>query len=284
VADGGEHGGLAVSDISVAFGGIAALDGVSMTVDPGEVVGVIGPNGAGKTTLFNVVCGFVRPSAGAISYRGRELKRHSPHDLASLGIARTLQGVGLWRGLSVAENVMAGAQAALRADFVSALLGLWRSSREETRLRRRTMDILGELRISEYADWHPQALPYAIQKRVALARALVSEPSLLLLDEPASGLSATEMEELRVLIRQLRERMGVLLVEHHMDLVMSTCDRLVVLNFGRVIASGSPEVVSADPEVTTAYLGEDVAKGHPGDKADAPSPNLEHGEEYRARG
>ena len=193
MADRGELGGLAVSNISVAFGGIAALDGVSMTVDPGEVVGVIGPNGAGKTTLFNVVCGFVRPSVGAISYRGRELKRHSPHDLAPWASPARSRVWGCGEA-SASPRTSWQAPKPLFGRLRLALLGLWRSSREETRLRRRTMDILGELRISEYADWHPQALPYAIQKRVALARALVSEPSLLLLDEPASGLSATEME------------------------------------------------------------------------------------------
>jgi len=256
--------GLAVEDVSVTFGGLAALDDVSMTVEPSEVVGVIGPNGAGKTTLFNVVCGFVRPTAGTITYKGHRLHRHHPHDLARLGMARTLQGVGLWRGLSVLENVMAGAHAGLRADFASALFGLWRSSREEAALRRRSLELLEELRIADYARWHPEALPYAIQKRVSLARALVSEPTLLLLDEPASGLSSAEMDELRDLIHGLRGRMGVLLVEHHMDLVMSTCDRLVVLNFGRVIAAGTPEQVQADPEVTTAYLGENVEVGASG--------------------
>jgi branched-chain amino acid transport system ATP-binding protein len=258
----GDERALTIEGVSVTFGGLAALDDVSMTVGPGEIVGVIGPNGAGKTTLFNVVCGFVRPAAGTISYGGHELHRHQPHDLARLGMARTLQSVGLWRGLTVTENVMTGGQAGQRADFFSALFGLWRSSRAETALRRRTMDLLEELRIAEYAQWHPHALPYAIQKRVALARALVAEPTLLLLDEPASGLSSAEMDELRELIRGIRARMSVLLVEHHMDLVMSTCDRLVVLNFGRVIAAGSPDEVRADPEVTTAYLGQAVESLH----------------------
>ena len=250
--------GLVIRNVHVTFGGLAALDNVSMTVEHGEVVGVIGPNGAGKTTLFNAVCGFVRPSSGVISYRGRELEGHRPHQLARLGIARTLQGVGLWQGLTVAENVMAGAQAGLRTDLGSALLGLWRSSREERALRARAMALLEQLHVAEFADWFPPTLSYAIQKKVALARALVGEPSLLLLDEPASGLSAAEMGELADLVRQLRNRMGVLLVEHHMDLVMGICDRLVVLNFGRVVAAGTPEVVRADPEVTTAYLGEEV--------------------------
>jgi branched-chain amino acid transport system ATP-binding protein len=250
--------GLVVSEVSVTFGGLAALDDVSMAVGPGEVVGVIGPNGAGKTTLFNAICGFVTPTTGTISYQGRPLRGHHPHHLARLGIARTLQGVGLWKGLTVAENVMAGAHARLRSDLFSALFGLWRSSREERHLRARSMELLEHLRIAEHAGSYPPTLSYAIQKRVALARALMSDPTLLLLDEPASGLSTAEMDELGALVRQLRDRMSVLLVEHHMDFVMSTCDRLVVLNFGRVIAAGTPEVVRADPEVTTAYLGEEV--------------------------
>lgn len=251
---------LVVKDLSVVFGGIAALDEVSLSVARGEVVGVIGPNGAGKTTLFNAVCGFVRPETGTISFDGRALRRHHPHDLAKLGIARTLQGVGLFKGLTVVENVVAGAQARTRAGFASALLGGWRSSREESALRKRALAILEDLGLAGDAERYPSVLPYGIQKRVALARALISDPHLLLLDEPASGLSENEMEELANLVGELRGRMGILLVEHHMDLVMSICERLVVLNFGRVIASGTPAQVRQVPEVTTAYLGEDVEK------------------------
>jgi branched-chain amino acid transport system ATP-binding protein len=254
-----EIGGLVATGITVSFGGLVALDDVSLSVDPGEIVGVIGPNGAGKTTLFNVICGFVRADSGTISYRGKQLRGHQPHDLAKSGITRTLQGVGLWRGMSVIENVMAGAQANARADFVSALFGLWRSSREESRIRRGALELLGELRIAEYADRLPLTLPYAIQKRTSLARALISDPTLVLLDEPASGLSEGELDELGKLIVSLRTKMGVLLVEHHMDLVMSVCSRIVVLNFGRVIAAGTPDEVQANPEVTTAYLGQEVS-------------------------
>ena len=256
-------GGLVVDEITVAFGGLTALDDVSLSVEPGEIVGVIGPNGAGKTTLFNVICGFVRPDSGTLTYRGSRLRGHQPHDLAKAGIARTLQGVGLWRGMTVVENVMAGAQATVRADFASALFGLWRSSREESRLRQRALDLLEELRIADFANRYPLTLPYAIQKRTSLARALICDPTLVLLDEPASGLSEGELEELGKLIVGLRSKMGVLLVEHHMDLVMSICDRLVVLNFGRVIAAGTRAEVQANPEVTTAYLGQDVSTVHP---------------------
>jgi branched-chain amino acid transport system ATP-binding protein len=223
------------------------------------VVGVIGPNGAGKTTLFNVICGFVRPNRGKLEFNGTVLRRHRAHDLSALGIARTIQGVGLWPGLTVLENVVAGATARARAGLTSSLLGLPKSSREESSLRDRAMAILEELRIAEYAGRSPGALPYAIQKRVALGRALVNEPSLLMLDEPASGLSEAEMDELGALVGRLRDRMSVLLVEHHMDLVMSICDRLVVLDFGQVIATGPPDEVKVNPAVTRAYLGEDVS-------------------------
>lgn len=262
---------LRVSELSVVFGGLAALDGVSLSVAKGEIVGVIGPNGAGKTTLFNVICGFVRPETGTITFRNKPLRHHQPHDLAKLGIARTLQGVGLFRGLTVVENVVAGAQRRVRAGIVSAVIGGWRSSREEMALRRRALAILEEMDLDEHADRFPAALPYGIQKRVALARALMSDPDLLLLDEPASGLSEHQMDDLGSMVRELRSRMGVLLVEHHMDLVMSTCDRIVVLNFGRVIAAGTPAEVQRDPEVTTAYLGEDVSAVHQnaGDDGDA---------------
>jgi branched-chain amino acid transport system ATP-binding protein len=249
---------MAVEEISIGFGGLLALDQVSMSVGAGEVVGVIGPNGAGKTTLFNVICGFVRADRGTITYDGKRLGRHRPHDLAKLGIARTLQGVGLCHGLTVHENVMLGAQPALRADIGSAFLGLWRSSREERRVADKAMTILEELGAAPYARQLPGALPYAIQKRTALARVLMAEPTLLLLDEPASGLSNDEMAELGQTIRELTATMSVLLVEHHMDLVMTVCDRLVVLNFGQVIAQGTPAAIRNDPLVAEAYLGDEV--------------------------
>jgi branched-chain amino acid transport system ATP-binding protein len=256
---------LVANEVSVGFGGLLALDEVSMAVGDDEVVGVIGPNGAGKTTLFNVICGFVHPDAGTITYRGTALRRHHPHDLARLGIARTLQGVGLCAGLTVHENVMLGAEPVLRSDLGSSFLGLWRSSREERRVGARAMEMLDELGAADYARRLPSALPYAMQKRTALARALMAEPRLLLLDEPASGLSESEMDALGTRIRDLTDRMSVLLVEHHMDLVMSVCDRIVVLNFGRVIAHGTPEVIRANPDVVSAYLGDVVQDQGAGD-------------------
>jgi branched-chain amino acid transport system ATP-binding protein len=247
---------LAISDLTVRFGGLVALDGVSLSVPRGEVVGVIGPNGAGKTTLFNVICGFVRPTEGSLEVNGRLQKRLRPHGLARLGISRTLQGLGLFAHISCLENVMIGAERHARAGFASALLGLPRSDKDEARLRDRALGLMTELGVADVALRLPGSLPYPVQKRVALARALVAEPEILLLDEPASGLSAQEMDDLGELIRGLRGRMAVLLVEHHMDLVMSVCDRIAVLDFGRLIATGTPDEVRADERVLSAYLGE----------------------------
>ncbi len=253
--------GLSVQGVGVRFGGLTALDDVSLEVAPGTVVGVIGPNGAGKTTLFNVICGFVRPANGSITWRDRPF-RPRPHVLAAAGIARTLQGVGLFAGLSVVENVMVGGTAGARAGFASGLLGLPRSDGDERRLRAKAMSLLTELGVADAAASLPGSLPYPLQKRVALARALVGEPRLLLLDEPAGGLGGADMEDLGTLIRSLSRGEGdgtsVLLVEHHMDLVMGVCDQVVVLDFGRVVATGTPAQVQADPVVATAYLGAEV--------------------------
>ena len=251
-------GGLEVDGVSVSFGGLKALTGASFAVRRSEIVGLIGPNGAGKTTLFNVICGFVTPDSGSIRYDGRILNRIKPHHLAPMGIARTLQALGLWLGLTVQETVMAGATVAARSGAFSAILGLPAADRDEAALRDKTQAVLEELDIAEVAHSYPGVLPFGVQKRVALARALVSEPSILLLDEPAGGLSTMEMAELGDLLGRLRPRMGIALVEHHMDLVMSVCDRVVVLDFGKVIATGTPDQVKGDPAVTAAYLGEEV--------------------------
>src|SRR5271155_5549817 len=215
---------FAAHELTVQFGGITALDAVSLEVAAGEVVGVIGPNGAGKTTLFNVICGFVQPRSGTLEWKGQTLTKVRTNRLARLGIARTLQGVGLFPGLSVLENVMLGAQRFRRAGIASALLGLPRSDRDERALRERALAMLSEL-------------------------------ELLLLDEPAGGLGADEMVELGDRIRALRGSMAVMLVEHRIDLVMSACDRIVVLDFGRVIAQGDPATVRSDQRVLEAYLG-----------------------------
>jgi branched-chain amino acid transport system ATP-binding protein len=243
----------------VAFGGLQALDDVSLVAEPNQVTGLIGPNGAGKTTMFNVVCGFVHADSGRVLWNGRPLTRHRPHHLARLGIARTLQGLGLFPHLTALENVMVGADRLRRAGFASALLALPRSDSDEQALRQRAGRLFDELDIAFAKHRLPGSLPYGVAKRVALARALVAEPSLLLLDEPASGLSESEIGELGDLVRALRARTSVMLVEHHMDLVMAVCDAIVVLDFGKVIARGTPAEVQDDQAVLDAYLGETVA-------------------------
>jgi branched-chain amino acid transport system ATP-binding protein len=223
---------LALDNITVRFGGLVALEDVSLRVAPGRIVGIIGPNGAGKTTLFNVICGFVPPSGGSLNLRGKAW-RPRPHHLNRLGIARTLQGVGQFGGMTVLENVMVGV----------------RGRRAEAE----AMAALDRCGVSRYAAARPGALPYAIRKRVELARALASQPRILMLDEPAGGLDADEIQWLGNLIREAGTT--VLLVEHHMDLVMSVCDEILVLDFGKPIALGTPSEISENPRVTEAYLG-----------------------------
>ena len=250
---------LEVHGVTVRFGGLTALDDVSLAAAPRQVTGIIGPNGAGKTTLLNVLCGFVRPDPGRLDFDGTELRRLRPHQLAALGIARTLQGVGLFQRLSVLENVMVGAQRQARAGFWSALGGLPRSDRDERAIRARALDALDRVGAPGVAGAMPGQLAFGVRKRVALARALVAQPRLLLLDEPAGGLSEAEINDLRELITGLSAETTVLLVEHRMDLVMAVCQAVVVLDFGRVIARGTPDEVQANPAVTAAYLGTEAA-------------------------
>ena len=234
-------GKLSVSEISVSFGGITALDGVSLEVSQGEVLGVIGPNGAGKTTLFNVICGFVTPASGTMRWRGQPLDGIRPHQLASLGIARTLQGVGLFADLTVRENVMVGAQRFRRSGVVGAMLARPRADRDERALSERALAALERVGCDDMAESQPgPAALCRCRSGSALARALACEPDLLLLDEPAGGLDSEELSALADTIRSLGSSIAVMLVDHHMDLVTSVCDRMVVLDFGRVIAAGDP--------------------------------------------
>jgi branched-chain amino acid transport system ATP-binding protein len=261
---------LEVRGITVRFGGLTALDAVSLTAPPRQVTGIIGPNGAGKTTLLNVLCGFVRPDSGDLSLGGTPLTGLPPHRLAGLGIARTLQGVGLFRGLTVLENVMTGATCHARAGFWPGLLGLVRSDRDERALRQRSLTALDQVGVADQAERLPDQLAYGLRKRVALARALVAQPRVLLLDEPASGLSEAELPGLGELITQLAADASVVVVEHRMDLMMSVCQAIAVLDFGKLIAHGTPEAVQADPAVTAAYLGtEDPSTEDP--SAEGPS-------------
>ncbi|WP_313236565.1 ABC transporter ATP-binding protein [Delftia acidovorans] len=249
---------LQVDGVTLAFGGVKALSGVGFDVQPGSITAVIGPNGAGKTSLFNTISGFYRPTGGSIRFQGEDITRMPAPRRARLGLGRSFQNIALFRGMTVLDNIKLGRHAHLRTNVLDALLYLGRARREEAELRRDIEErIIDFLEIDHIRHAPVAALSYGLQKRVEMARALAMQPRILMLDEPVAGMNREETEDMARFILDVRAEWGVtvLMVEHDMGMVMDLSDHVVVLNFGQVIAQGTPAVVQADPEVNRAYLG-----------------------------
>jgi len=249
---------LVVDDVCVNFGGVQALSQVSFALSPGDIVGLIGPNGAGKTTVFNVITGVYRYASGQVRLNGRALKNMRPHSILRLGIARTFQNIRLFPNMSALENVMIAQHARTRSGVISSVLRTPGQRREEKKIADKAMDELAFLNMDAEASQLAKNMAYGLQRRLEIARALASEPSVLLLDEPAAGLNPSESKELTELIRRIAQRgVTVLLVEHDMKVVMGLCRRLVVLDHGVKIAEGAPEDIRRNKDVIEAYLGQE---------------------------
>ena len=249
---------LEATGMTRRFGGLVAVNNVSFAVNDGEIFGLIGPTGAGKTTLFNLMTGLIQPTSGRLQYRGADITALRPHQVAARGIARTFQNIRLFGNLSALENVMIAQHVHTCSGVIAGVLGLPPAPAESRATRKKALELLDLVGMADRAETKAVNFAYGDQRRLEIARALALEPHILLLDEPAAGMNPNEKQALSTFIRSVRERfdLTILLIEHHVPLVMGLCDRIAVLNFGKLIALGSPEAVRKDPAVIEAYLGD----------------------------
>ena len=251
---------LQIDGLTHSFGGLMAVAGFSTTLEERETVGLIGPNGAGKTTIFNLLCGLYRPQTGELQFEGRLLNNLRPHQITSLGIGRTFQNIRLWNELSVIDNLRIAHYSQMEYGFLDTFFLTPRLRRAELRVRAEALDLLELFGLAQYAQERPRNLPYGLQRRVEICRALVMKPKLLLLDEPAAGMNQGEIGQLVELIQWVREHFQVTIwiIEHQMRVIMNVCDWIQVLDFGKTIARGTPEEIRNNSRVIEAYLGEEV--------------------------
>lgn len=251
---------LDISDLTIKFGGLVALNGFALKMAAGSLIGLIGPNGAGKTTVFNLITGVYPPTSGSVRLLGSVVSGRPSHAIARLGVARTFQNIRLFGGLTVFDNLLAAASHRRSRDSLGSILGLPAVRKRESMIRRQAQELLEFVGLAQARDQDGTSLPYGEQRKLEIARALMMEPRLLLLDEPAAGMNPTEKDNLRALVQRIAERgVGVLLIEHDMKFVMNLCSEITVLDHGEIICRGSPSTVQADPAVIEAYLGSQSA-------------------------